>query len=157
MNEESLSEEEGNKKKKISLSPELTLLKDILRSEIKSEVDKAIDTKLELLQTSLNSLVVNSTQSSISQTTTQLCEENLSLKIQCLKVERENNALKLRVRQLGKTLKENNLVFTGLRENLWETCTTTYNKIYHAISNIMMGSNKGETRKGQENRNNQCS
>ena len=105
MNEESLSEEEGNKKEKISLSPELTLLKDILRSEIKSELDKAIDTKLEPLQTSLNSLVANSTQSSISQPTTQLCEENLSLKIQCLKAERENNALKLRVRQMEKTLK----------------------------------------------------
>ena len=30
MSEESLSEEDGNKKKKISLSPELTLLEDIL-------------------------------------------------------------------------------------------------------------------------------
>ena len=38
MSEEFLLEEEGNKKKKISLSPELTLLKDILRSEIKSEL-----------------------------------------------------------------------------------------------------------------------
>ena len=47
----------GTKRKEISLSPELTLLKDILRSEIKSELDKAIDTKLEPLQTSLNSLV----------------------------------------------------------------------------------------------------
>ena len=149
MNEESLSEEEGNKKEKISLS-QLTLLKDILRSEIKSELDKAIETKLEPLQTSLNSLVANSTQSSISQPTTQLCEENLSLKIQCLKAERENNALKLRVRQLEKTLKENNLVFTGLRENPWETCTTTYNKIYRAISNIMTGTNKEKLEKAKK-------
>ena len=150
MNEESFSEEEGNKKEKISLSPELTLLKDILRSEIKSELDKSIDTKLEPLQTSLNSLVAKSTQSSISQPVPQLCEENLSLKIQCLKAERENNALKLRVKQLEKTLKENNLVFTGLRENPWETCTTTYNKIYCAISNIMMGTNKEKLEKAKK-------
>ena len=150
MNEESLSEEEGNKKEKISLSPELTLLKDILRSEIKSELDKSIDTKLEPLQTSLNSLVAKSTQSSISQPAPQLCEENLSLKIQCLKAERENNTLKLRVRQLEKTLKKNNLVFTGLRENPWETCTTTYNKIYRAISNIMKGTNKEKLEKAKK-------
>ena len=150
MNEESLSEEEGNKKEKISLSPELTLLKDILRSEIKSELDKSIDTKLKPLQTSLNSLVAKSTQSSISQPALQLCEGNLSLKIQCLKAERENNALKLRVRQLEKILKENNLVFTGLRENPWETCTTTYNKIYRAISNIMTGTNKEKLEKAKK-------
>ena len=111
MSEESLSDEEGNKKKKISLSPELTSLKDILCSEIKSELDKSIDTKLEPLQTSLNSLVAKSTQNSTSQPAALQCEENLSLKIKCLKVERENSALKHRVRQLEKTLKENNLVF----------------------------------------------
>ena len=150
MNEESLSEEEGDKKEKISLSPELTLLKDILRSEIKSELDKSIDTKLEPLHTSLNSLVAKSAQSSISQRAPQLYEENLSLKIQCLRAERENNALILRVRQLEKTLKENNLVFTGLRENPWEICNTTYNKIYHAISNIMMGTNKEKLEKAKK-------
>ena len=150
MSEESLSDEEGNKKKKISLSPELTLLKDILRSEIKSELDKSIDTKLEPLQTSLNSLVAKSTQNSTSQPAALQCEENLSLKIKCLKVERENSALKHRVRQLEKTLKENNLVFTGLRENPWETCNTTYNKIYHAISNIMMGTNKEKLEKAKK-------
>ena len=126
MNEESLSEDESTEHRKISLSPELILLKDILQAEIKSELDKSIDTKLEPLQTSLNSLVAKSTQVPIFQPSLQLREENLSLKIQCRKAERENNALKLRVRQLKKTLKENNLVFTGLRENPWETCTTTY-------------------------------
>ena len=150
MSEESLSDEEGNKKKKISLSPELTLLKDILRSEIKSELDKSIDTKLEPLQTSLNSLVAKSTQSSISQPAPLQCEENLSLKIKCLKVEGENSALKHRVRQLEKTQKENNLVFTGLRENPWETCNTTYNKIYRAISNIMTGTNKEKLKKAKK-------
>ena len=81
MSDESLSEEEGKevkRRKKISLSPELTLLKDILRSEIKTELDKAIDTKLEPLQTSLNSLVVNSTQSPILQPASRLSEENFS-------------------------------------------------------------------------------
>ena len=153
MSEESLSEEEGKEvkgRKKISLSPELTLLKDILRSEIKSELDKAIDTKLEPLQTSLNSLVAKSTQSSILQPASPLCEENFSLKIQCLKAERENNALKLRVRQLERTLKENNLVFTGLRENPWETCNTTFNKIYRVISNIMTGTNKEKLEKAKK-------
>ena len=150
MSEESLSEEEGKERKKISLSPELTLLKDILRSEIKSELDKSIDTKLKPLQTSLNSLVAKSTQSSISQPAPLLCEENLSLKIQYLKAERENNALKLRVRQLEKTLKENNLVFTGLRENPWETCNATYNKIYRVISNIMTGTNKEKLKKAKK-------
>ena len=153
MSDESLSEEEGKevkRRKKISLSPELTLLKDILRSEIKTELDKAIDTKLKPLQTSLNSLVVNSTQSPILQPASRLSEENFSLKIQCLKAERENNALKLRVRQLERTLKENNLVFTGLRENPWETCNTTYNKVYGAISNIMTGTNKEKFEKAKK-------
>ena len=150
MSEESLSEEEGNKKKKISLSPELTLLKDILRSEIKSELDNSIDTKLEPLQTSLNSLVAKSTQSSISQPAPLQCEESLSLRIKCLKIERENSVLKHRVRQLEKTLKENNLVFTGLRENPWETYNTTYNKIYRAISNIMTGTNKEKLDKAKK-------
>ena len=98
MSEESLSDEEANKKKKISFSPELTLLKDILQSEIKSELDKSIDTKLKPLQTSLNSLMAKSTQSSISQPAPLQCEENLFLKIKCLKVERENSTLKHRVR-----------------------------------------------------------
>ena len=150
MSEESLSDVEEIKKKKISLSPELTLLKDILRSEIKSELDKSIDTKLEPLQTSLNSLVAKSTQNCMSQPAALQCEENLSLKIKCLKDERENSALKHRVRQLEKTLKENNLVFTGLRENPWETCNTTYNKIYHAISNIMTGTNKEKLEKAKK-------
>ena len=153
MSEEPLSDEEGNKKKKISLSPELILLKDILRSEIKSELDKAIDTKLEPLQTSLNSLVAKSTQStqsSVPQSAPLQCEENLALKIKCLKFERENKALKHRVRQLEKTLKENNLVFTGLKENPWETCNTTYNKIYRAISNIMTGTNKEKLEKAKD-------
>ena len=51
---------------------------------------------------------------------------------------------------MEKTLKENNLVFTGLREDPWETCTTTYNKIYRAISNIMMGSNKEKLEKAKK-------
>ena len=147
MSKESISDAEGKGRKKISLSPELTLLKDILQSEIKSELDKSIDTKLEPLQTSLNSLVSNSSLSSTSQPTPHLCEENLSLKIQCLKAERENNTLKLRVRQREKTLKENNLVFSGLKENPWETCSTTYNKIYHVISNVMSGTNKEKLEK----------
>ena len=89
-------------------------------------------------------------QNSIPQPTPLQCEENLSLKIKCLKVERENNALKHRVRQLEKALKENNLVFTGLRENPWETCNTTYNKIYRAISNIMTGTNKEKLEKAKK-------
>ena len=51
---------------------------------------------------------------------------------------------------MEKTLKENNLVFTGLRENPWETCNTTYNKIYCAISNIMMGTNKEKLEKAKK-------
>ena len=149
-NEDSLSEEEYNKKEQISLSPELVLLKDVLRAEIKSELDRSIDTKLEPLQTSLNSLVAKSTQSPISAPSSQLREENLSLKIQCLKAERENNALKLRVRQLERTLKENNLVFTGLRENPWETCSTTYEKIHRVISNTMTGTNKEKLEKAKK-------
>ena len=149
MNEESPSEDESTEHRKTKLSPELILLKDILRAEIKSELDKSIDTKLEPLQTSLNSLVAKSTQIPISQPSLQLREENLSLKIQCRKAERENNALKLRVRQLEKTLKENNLVFTGLRENPWETCTITYDKIYRAISHTMTGTNQEKMEKAK--------
>ena len=149
MNEESPSEDESTEHRKTKLSPELILLKDILRAEIKSELDKSIDTKLEPLQTSLNSLVASSTQVPISQPSHQLREENLSLKVQCRKAERENYTLKLRVRQLEKTLRENNLVFTGLRENPWETCTTTYDKIYRALSNTMTGTNKEKMEKAK--------
>ena len=65
----------------------------ILQSEIKSELDKSIDSKLEPLQTSFNSLVANSSNTA-STPASHSCVENLSLKIQCLKTERENNALK---------------------------------------------------------------
>ena len=41
-------------------------------------------------------------------------------------------------------------MFTGLRENRWETCTTTYNKIYRAISNIMTGTNKEKLEKAKK-------
>ena len=149
MNEESPSEDESTEHRKTKLSPELILLKDILRAEIKSELDKSIDAKLEPLQTSLNSLVANSTQVPISQPSHQLREENLLLKVQCRKAEKENHTLKLRVRQLEKTLKENNLVFTGLRENPWETCTTTYDKIYRVLSNTMTGTNKEKMEKAK--------
>ena len=100
--EEAISDDDGKKRKTIGLRPELTLLKDILRSEIKSELDKLIDIKLEPLQTSLNSLVANWSLNYMPQPTPHLCEENISLKIQCLNAERENKALKLRVRQLEK-------------------------------------------------------
>ena len=147
--EEAISDEDGKNRKTIGLSPELTLLKDILRSEIKSELDKSIYTKLEPLQTSLNSLVADSSLNYTPQPTPHLCEESISLKIQCLKAERENNALKLGVRQLEKTLKENNLVFSGLRENPWDTCSTTYSKIHHVISNVMTGTNKEKLEKAK--------
>ena len=41
-------------------------------------------------------------------------------------------------------------MFTGLRENPWETCNTTYNKVYGAISNIMTGTNKEKFEKAKK-------
>ena len=79
------------------------------------------------------------------------CVKKISLsKFSALRLKGKNNALKLRVRQLEKTLKENNLVFTGLRENPWETCNATYNKIYRVISNIMTGTNKEKLKKAKK-------
>ena len=57
---------------------------------------------------------------------------------------------KTQIRKTAKqSLKENNLVFSGLRENPWETCSTTYGKIYHVISNVMMGTNKEKLEKAK--------
>ena len=84
--EETTSEHEP-KRKTICLSPELGLLKDIIRSEIKSELDKSIDNKLEPLQSSLNSLVANSSLGIPHTDIPQIKQDNLSLRIQCMKVE----------------------------------------------------------------------
>ena len=136
--------------KAVKLSPELILLKDVLRSEIKSELDKSIDNKLEPLQTSLNSLVANSNATPTPQHISQINEDALSLKIKCMKVERENTELKSRVRFLEKTLKENSLVFVGLRESPWEQPATTFDKIYRILANTMMGSNKDRSEKARK-------
>ena len=93
------------KKKSISLSPELVLLKDVIRSEIKSELDKSIDNKLEPLQTSLNSLVANSSLGIPHTDIRQINQDNLLLKIQCMKVERENSELRSRVKVSGENPK----------------------------------------------------
>ena len=64
-----------------------------------------------------------------------------------MKVQRENTELKTQVRNLERTLKENNLVFSGLWENPWEQTSTTFDKVYRAISSVMMGSNKEKAKK----------
>ena len=47
--DEDITSECESNKKKISLSPELILLKDVLRVEIRMELDKSIEYKLEPL------------------------------------------------------------------------------------------------------------
>ena len=76
--------------------------------------------------------------------------ENHSLRIQFMRIEHENKDLKSRVRNLERTLKENSLVFTGLRENPWEQTSTTYDKIYRVIANPMTGSNKDRMEKAKK-------
>ena len=134
----------------VKLSPELILLKNVLRTEIKTEMDNSIDNKLEPLQNSLNSLVAKSSTSPTPQVISQIAKDALSLKIKCIKAEQENIELKSRVRFLEQTLKENSLVFTGLRESPWEQPATTFEKIYRTLSNTMTGSNKDRLEKAKK-------
>ena len=101
--DEDITSECESNKKKISLSPELILLKDVLRVEIRMELDKSIEYKLEPLQTSLNSLVAKSSQCTLHQDTPQNIHEHLSMKIQGMKMERANKELKSRIKHLEKT------------------------------------------------------
>ena len=148
-------EEETTKatKSQVVLSPELLLLKDILWSKLKSDLDTSIETKLGPLQTSINNInsLLNSDTSSRStnKNIKELERSNENLWIQCDRIQKENSALKFRVRKLECSMKENNLIFTGLIEGPWEKSATTYDKVCHAISSVMSGNNKERSKKAR--------
>ena len=59
-------EEEETEERPTVLSPELVLLKNILRSELSADLDQSIESKLGLLQLSIDNLVKNGTTSTPS-------------------------------------------------------------------------------------------
>ena len=66
----------------------------------------------------------------------------MQLKTHCENILKENEELKMKLRNMEKSMKENNLIFNGLSEGPWETTATTYDKVYQAISSIMSGNKK---------------
>ena len=51
---------------------------------------------------------------------------------------------------MERSMKENNLIFSGLTEGPWETTFITYDKIYQAIASIMSGNKKEQLEKAKE-------
>ena len=146
----STSDEEVDNPKPTGLSPELLLLKNILRSELSADLDQSIETKISPLQLSIDNLVRNGTTSTPSNDLRKLENDNKQLKIHCENILKENGELKMKLRSLEKSMKENNLIFSGLTEGPWETTSTTYNKVYQAISSIMTGSKRERLEKAME-------
>ena len=130
----STSEEEEEIPNPTVLSPELVLLKDILRSELSADLDQSIETKLGPLQLSIDNLVRSGTTSAPSSDLRRLENDNKQLKTHCENILKENEELKTKLRNMERNMKENNLIFSGLTEGPWETTSTTYDKIYQAIS-----------------------
>ena len=124
------------------LSPELVLLKNILRSELSADLDQSIETKLGPLQLSIDNLVKKGTTSAPSNALKRLEDDNKKLKTHCENILKENEELKMKLRNMERNMKENNLIFSGLTEGPWETTFITYDKIYQAISSIMSGNKK---------------
>ena len=135
-------EEEEEEENPTVLSPELMLLKNILRSELSADLDQSIETKLGPLQFSIDNLVKNGTTSAPPQTLKRLEDDNKELKTHCEHILKENDDLKKKVRNMERSMKENNLIFSGLTEGPWETTFITYDKIYQAIASIMSGNKK---------------
>ena len=76
----STSEEEEEKEENPTvLSPELVLLKNILRSELSADLDQSIETKLGPLQLSIDNLVKNGTTSAPSNDLKRLENDNKQL------------------------------------------------------------------------------
>ena len=146
----SSSDEEIDNPKPTGLSPELLLLKNILRSELRADLDQSIESKISPLQLSIENLVRNGTTSTPSNVLRKLENDNKQLKIHCENILKENGELKMKLRSLEKSMKENNLIFSGLTEGPWETTSTTYNKVYQAISSIMTGSKRERLEKANE-------
>ena len=146
----STSDEEVDNPKPTGLSSELLLLKNILRSELSADLDQSIETKISPLQLSIDNLVRNGTTSTPSSDLRKPENDNKQLKIHCENILKENRELNMKLRSMEKSMKENNLIFNGLTEGPWETTSTTYDKVYQAISSIMMGSKKERLEKAKE-------
>ena len=146
----SSTEEEEENPKPTGLSPELLLLKNILRSELSADLDQSIETKISPLQLSIDNLVRNGTTSTPSSDLRRLEKDNMQLKTHCENILKENEELKMKLRNMEKSMKENNLIFNGLSEGPWETTATTYDKVYQAISSIMSGNKKERLERAQE-------
>ena len=142
-------EEEGNPKPTV-LSPELVLLKNILRLELSADLDQSIETKLGPLQLSIDNLVKSGTTSAPFSNLRRIENDNKQLKTHCENILKENEELKMKLRNMERSMKENNLVFSGLTEGPWETTSITYDKIYQAISSIMSGNKKERLEKAKE-------
>ena len=143
-------EEEEEEENRTVLSPELVLLKNILRSELSADLDQSIETKLGPLQLSIDNLVKNGTTSAPSNDLKRLENDNKQLKTHCENILKENEELKVKLRNMERKMKENNLIFSGLMEGPWETTFITYEKIYQAISSIMSGNKKERLEKAKE-------
>ena len=142
----STSEEEEENPKPTVLSPELVLLKNILRFELSADLDQSIETKLGPLQLSIDNLVKSGTTSAPSSDLRRLENDNKQLKTHCENILKENKELKMKLRNMERNMKENNLVFSGLMEGPWETTSI----IYQAISSIMSGNKKEQLEKAKE-------
>ena len=143
-------EEEEEEENPIILSPELILLKNTLRSELSADLDQSIETKLSSLQLSIDNLVKKRTTSVPPQALKRLEDDNKILKTHCEHILKENEDLKMKVRNMERSMKENNLIFSGLTEGPWETTFITYEKIYQAIASIMSGNKKERLEKAKE-------
>ena len=146
----SSSEDEDVNPEPAVLSPELVLLKNILRSELSADLDQSIESKLGPLQLSIHNLVKNGTVSAPSSDLQKLEDDNKQLKTHCENILKENEELKIKLRNMERSMKENNLVFSGLTEGPWETTPTTYDKIYVSISSIMPGNKKEHLEKAKQ-------
>ena len=77
-------------------------------------------------------------------------DDNKKLQTHCENILKENEELKMKLRNMEMNMKENNLIFSGLTEGPWETTFTRYDKIYQAISCIMSGNKKERIEKAKE-------
>ena len=143
-------EEEEAEESPTVLSPELVLLKNILRSELSADLDQSIESKLGPLQLSIDNLVKNGTISTPSNVFKKLEDDNKKLQTHCENILKENEELKMKLRNMERNMKENNLIFSGLMEGPWETTFIRYDKIYQAISCIMSGNRKERLEKAKE-------
>lgn len=130
----------------IKLSPELELLK----LQLKTEWDNSFTAKLEPIQNSIKELLQDKVDGkTIESEVTSLKKENEDLKIKWSRVERENKILKSKLKNIETTLRENNLVFSGIPEGPWEQPSTTIEKIYEELSILMTGENREKLKKAR--------